>query len=166
MTKYDELLTASRAAAVRWQDYEMRSYAIAHAMRAGIANFLSCRIEAVAFHPVLKPAKDGVGYSAAGAMEIGDGDGYWHFGIVVPVGLYRNLLHFMMKLTPQGKFVLKPYWARGNAPTFEIGNEKDDFSKVGQWVFDCIRDYYDSGFDRFLANDDGSARIGFLSEIK
>jgi hypothetical protein len=99
-------------------------------------------------------------------MEVGNDDGYWHFGLVIQVGFYRNLLRFMMKLTPQGKFVVKPYWTSGNAPTFEILSEKDGFSEIGQWIFDRIKDYYDSGFDRFLASDDGSARIGFLREIK
>jgi hypothetical protein len=165
-TKYHELLAASRDAAARWRNYETRSYALAHAIRAGIANFLGCPPQIVAFRPVLKEADDNTPYAAAGAMEISNEDGYWHFGLVAQVGFYGNLLHFMMKGTPQGTFVVKPYWKTGNAPTFEILSEKDDFSKVGQWVFDRIKDYYDVGFDRFLASADGSAKIGFLREIK
>jgi len=151
-TKYKELLAASREAAARWQNYKMQSYAVAHAMRAGIARFLCCPPEIIAFWPVLKEADETTQYAAAGAMEISDKDGYWHFGLVVHVGFYRNLLHFMMKARPQGTFVVKPYWARGDAPTFEILGDTDDFSNVGHWVFERIKDY-DSGFDRFLASE-------------
>lgn len=98
-------------------------------------------------------------------MEISEEDGYWHFGLVIQFGFQRILLYFMMKMTPGGSFILKPKWLKGDAPTFEILTEKDDFSKIGQWIFDSIKDHFDSGLDRFLAHGH-SAKIGFLSEIR
>jgi hypothetical protein len=166
VTKYDELLAASRAAGQRWQNYELRSYAIAHAMRASIASFLSLKIEAVTFRPVIKPAKDATVYSAAGAMEVGSDDTYWHFGLVVPIGLQRIFFRFLMKQTPQGPFAIKPYWLRAGAPVFEVADEKSDFYPIAQWVFDQIRDHFDRGFDRFIAAEGGPPSIGFLSKIQ
>src|SRR5690349_11556777 len=106
MTKFDQLFAAYKDASARWTNYELRSFGTAQAMRAGIANFLGCPAERVEFRPVLKDVEDATQYAAAGAMEISGEDGYWHFGLVIQFGLQRILLHFMMKLMPEGRFVV------------------------------------------------------------
>jgi hypothetical protein len=164
-TKYEELLAASRAAAGRADNYRLRSYAVANAMRTGIANFLGCPLQAVGFRPVLKPAETTKPYSAISAMELGE-DGYWHFGLLFTVPPHLLVLRFMMKVTPKESFVVKPFWLSGGAPEFEVAAEKGDFSAIAQWVFERMKDEFEAGLDRFLAGDDETAKIGFLSRLK
>ncbi len=161
MTKLEELIEISRQAAGRWSKYEQQSMGAAHAMRAGIASFLGCHPETVAFRPILKKSDDDKRYAAIGAMDFSVGDGYWHFGLVVSVGLHGIIFHFMMKLPSENVIVVKPFLERGSAPTFEIQGDKADFSEIGQWIFNGIKDNYENSFERFVTREVGPVKIGF-----
>jgi hypothetical protein len=157
----DQIRRAFPSLRKRSQEYELKSYALATALREALIKFLGCSPEAVRFVPVLSEPEAGKIYWASGALKIGD-DSFWHFGLVLDFGLTRLLFHFLLKGKPDGSFSMKPSTA--DAPTFGVAGPSGDFGPILDWVFNSVKDYLESGLDRFLSQT-SSKPIGFVTEM-
>lgn len=159
MTKFEELCQLAADATRRSQAYRIQSIQVLVAVRNTLVNYLGCKEESVMFYPGLSEPEGQKLYGPAGALEIAD-DGWWHFGLVVSIGLERLLMRFAMK-QKDDRYVLRPH---GEQQTeFVVTDPKDDFQPVVQWVFNFIKVYYEQGLDRFLSQREKKA--GFLNHL-
>lgn len=162
MTRYEELGQACSQAVGRSREYEQDSINFAAKLLQELRNFLQCPAHAMTPEPI-----DGGEEEQArmvGPMELRK-DGFWHFGLGLTVEApntlppeHHLLLHIMFRGKDAG-YVIK---IQPDSPELHVRNGQDgDFQPIGDAVFRLVKDYFDSGLDRFLEKSSSRRKVGF-----
>jgi len=164
MTKFQELAEAYARASQRGTQYRQEIINLATAIGRGFETYLSCPSGTVGYYPVVGKTVQEVEsdrlYSILQALEIDEGDSYWHFGLKIklnPLTWYG--LHFAFFIRPPEYLIrLMPDAAEVtvNAPL-----QNDSLLPLFDAVHKQITDYFDTGLSRFLERGGQPRKIGF-----
>jgi len=167
MNRFEELCESYADARKNFFAYRDECFSFGGRLVGSLLRFLECPQSQAEMVPVISERKTGWRYSPQGAIELGEDDQLWHFGLILtlyekpnvhPHGLY--LLHFtfqksgdsfVVKLAPDGK-------------QFTItGTEASAFDEIDLSIFETMKDYFDSGLQRFIEGEreDKLMPIGF-----
>jgi len=161
-TKYEELGEAHKVALVRSAEYERNSQQFVLRLIQELYSLLECPEGRILVCPASAELKEDTRYTIPGTMEPNE-DGYWHIGVILTIATkisptLRTRFYLMFKgqdgvfvvrVTPEGKDL--------RVRTTEAA----DFRAVAEQMFLLVKEYLDSGLDRFLAQGASTRTIGF-----
>lgn len=170
MNRFEELCKSYADARKKFFAYRDECVSFAGLLVGSLLRFLECPQTQAEMVPVISERETGWKHYGPLAVEMDEHDQLWRFGLILT--LYENpnvrpygpyLLHFAFQKS-LGSFVVKL-----DGKQFTItGTEESAFDEINRTIFETMKNYFDSGLERFIEGERGDkARsiAGFINPL-